>query len=432
MLELRGLLAVRGDGGPLVGPGAVAPDAEVDHGLDGEDVARLHDARGLVLRVVGDVRRRVEQLADAVAAVRAHDGAVRGLGDALDGAADVAVHGARPDQVRAGHEALERGLDQVVVLVRALADDERLVEVAVVAAVVDGDVDVDDVALLEGPQVGDAVADDLVHGRADGAGEVVVVERRRVASVLDGRLVGHAVDLRRRHAQADGAARGVEHLAADLADLADARDILRAVDADRAVPLLHLLARRLARLRVVRPRDGRRQPPQARRRVVLRVRPGPQVARVVRVAPEAVRRPLRLLGVEGRRDVDGRRPGLVALLVRAPVRLEAVLGAKIDDAEAAAVEARGLLLLELHALRAGHLRLRTTSGADVDGRGGLALRGRLGGVECRRRHATLSPVRRAPLTLLLLKRDDGAPLACVTCRPRRRRRSCSRRSTAGR
>lgn len=40
---------------------------------------------------------------------------------------------------------------------------------------------VEDVALLQRPSVRDAVADDLVDGRAAGLGEVVVVERRRVA-----------------------------------------------------------------------------------------------------------------------------------------------------------------------------------------------------------------------------------------------------------
>lgn len=40
---------------------------------------------------------------------------------------------------------------------------------------------VEDVAVLQRPSVRDAVADDLVDGRAAGLGEVVVVERRRVA-----------------------------------------------------------------------------------------------------------------------------------------------------------------------------------------------------------------------------------------------------------
>ena len=43
------------------------------------------------------------------------------------------------------------------------------------AAVVEGDVDVEDVAVDEDAVVGDAVADDFVEGGADGFGEVAVV-----------------------------------------------------------------------------------------------------------------------------------------------------------------------------------------------------------------------------------------------------------------
>ena len=43
------------------------------------------------------------------------------------------------------------------------------------AVVVEGYVDVEDVAVLQGSVVGDAVADDFVDGGADGFGEEVVV-----------------------------------------------------------------------------------------------------------------------------------------------------------------------------------------------------------------------------------------------------------------
>ena len=59
----------------------------------------------------------------------------------------------------------------------------------------DGDVEVDDVAVLQRPGVGDAVADDLVDRRADALGEAVVVERARVGAALDGEVVDEDVDL---------------------------------------------------------------------------------------------------------------------------------------------------------------------------------------------------------------------------------------------
>ena len=50
------------------------------------------------------------------------------------------------------------------------------VEVAVESAVVKGDVEVDDVAVKKDAAIRDAVADDLIDGRADGFGKVDVVK----------------------------------------------------------------------------------------------------------------------------------------------------------------------------------------------------------------------------------------------------------------
>jgi hypothetical protein len=56
-------------------------------------MSRLHRALGLVLGVVRHVRRGVEELPDAVAAVGRDDGALGGLGDHVDGLADIPVRG---------------------------------------------------------------------------------------------------------------------------------------------------------------------------------------------------------------------------------------------------------------------------------------------------------------------------------------------------
>lgn len=61
-------------------------------------------------------------------------------------------------------EALSGGVDELAALLVHVAHEVGLVEVRVVAVKVDADVDVDNIAVLEGPEVGNAVADDLVHG----------------------------------------------------------------------------------------------------------------------------------------------------------------------------------------------------------------------------------------------------------------------------
>ena len=79
--------------------------------------------------------------------------------------------------------------------------------------------DVDDIAVLKLAEVGDAVADDFVHGGADRLGEVEIMEGRRVRAVLDGELVHHAIDLICRHAGPDDTRRRVQNLAAELVHL---------------------------------------------------------------------------------------------------------------------------------------------------------------------------------------------------------------------
>ena len=182
MLELRSLATIGSHTRPVVGPGLVLVCAESNHGLDGEAHAGLCLADCLVLGVMGHVGRAVEALVDAVAAVGLDDAAVVALGDLLDRVAVVAEERAGLDKLDRLGEAVARGLDDahgVRVLV-GFADVVGLVQVAVEAAVVEGDVDVEDVAVLKGALVGDAVADYFVGRGADGLGEVAVVEWRGV------------------------------------------------------------------------------------------------------------------------------------------------------------------------------------------------------------------------------------------------------------
>ena len=69
MFELGGPLPVACRGSPLVSPGEVLPRALVDHGLDREDVALLHEADCLILSVVWHLGSLMEDSSDAVASV---------------------------------------------------------------------------------------------------------------------------------------------------------------------------------------------------------------------------------------------------------------------------------------------------------------------------------------------------------------------------
>lgn len=69
MLKLGGALAVSSDSSPVVRPSDILVHSCVDHGFDGEDVADLHEACGLVASVVRDVRSAMEEVADSMPTV---------------------------------------------------------------------------------------------------------------------------------------------------------------------------------------------------------------------------------------------------------------------------------------------------------------------------------------------------------------------------
>ena len=83
----------------------------------------------------------MEQLADAVAAVFAHDREAAVLDIGLDGVADVAEALVRLAGSEAFFEALAGGVEQALGLRRYLVGAHRDVHVAVVAVLFDGDID---------------------------------------------------------------------------------------------------------------------------------------------------------------------------------------------------------------------------------------------------------------------------------------------------
>eukprot|EP00232_Nephroselmis_pyriformis_P007739 CAMPEP_0182884724 /NCGR_PEP_ID=MMETSP0034_2-20130328/19169_1 /TAXON_ID=156128 /ORGANISM="Nephroselmis pyriformis, Strain CCMP717" /LENGTH=320 /DNA_ID=CAMNT_0025017943 /DNA_START=410 /DNA_END=1370 /DNA_ORIENTATION=+ len=156
----------------------------------------------------------MEELPNAVPAVALNHAQPRVLGHLADGLPDVAEPHARAAHFDALLQALVGAFNQVLGVVIHLPHHEGLVEVRVVAADHQRDVNVHDVPLLEGPLVGDTMADDLVHARAARLGEVVVIEGGGVRPRRHRRLVHHAVDLIRGHAGLDVGVGEVEHLAA--------------------------------------------------------------------------------------------------------------------------------------------------------------------------------------------------------------------------
>ena len=105
----------------------------------------------------------MEGQADPVPGEVAHHAVAETAGVLLDDQAHRVQRAARGDGLDAAHHRLFRALDQEPRLLVHLTGEERRVGVAVHAADVGRDVDVDDVAVLDHGVVRDAVADDLVQ-----------------------------------------------------------------------------------------------------------------------------------------------------------------------------------------------------------------------------------------------------------------------------
>ena len=136
-------------------------------------------------------------LADAVAAVLAHHRETGRFGMLLDRMTDIAQGGARAHRLDTAHHRFVRGVDQPLGQHRRRASDIHTAGVAVPTVLDHGDVEVDDVAVLEHlPFVRDAMTDHMVDRGAQGLRKAVVADVgwNRLLHV-DDVLVGEPVEL---------------------------------------------------------------------------------------------------------------------------------------------------------------------------------------------------------------------------------------------
>ncbi len=138
---------------------------------------------------------------------------------------------ARPDLADAQPHRIEGDFAQALGLDRRGADIEHAAAVAVEAVLDDRDVDVDDVAGLEGLLTGNAVAHDVVDGGAQRRGVGTVARRR----VIEGRrnhllhvdlmIVRDAVELARGDTRAHVRRQKIEQLRCEASGDAHLRDL---------------------------------------------------------------------------------------------------------------------------------------------------------------------------------------------------------------
>lgn len=151
MLELGGKGTIGRGTSPVIGPCAVSMRSNVDHRFNGKAHAWLGGANSLVLRVVRNIWGGVEELVDTVAAVSLDDTAIAGLGVLLNHSSGVAEEHARLHQLNGLVQTFARSLHhahRVRVRNSFVSDIVSLVDITVESLVVEGDIDIDDVAVL--------------------------------------------------------------------------------------------------------------------------------------------------------------------------------------------------------------------------------------------------------------------------------------------
>lgn len=218
LLELGGSLSVSGNSGPVIWPLVVVESTGVDHWFNGERVSGLHDSGSIVFGIMRDVRRRVEQPMNSVSTVTLDYRETVEIRVLLDDVADFAEFHARFHNGDGLLKTLPGDLDQLSRLfVDFVTDEERLVEVSMESAVVDGDVDIAQISILQLPHVWNSVTNDLIHRGATALRELVVSEWTRIAISLDRRLMNDAIQLVGGNPWLTGTRRLVQTLSAEFA-----------------------------------------------------------------------------------------------------------------------------------------------------------------------------------------------------------------------
>lgn len=183
MLKLCGPFAVSSDTRPIVGPGLVPMGTQTYHWLNRETHPRFRRPNSLVLAIVRNIRGAVEQLIDSMSTVRCYHTAILGLCKLFNHITGISEEHARFHNLDCLVETLPRRLhhsDGVEIRFRFVSDVVGLVQISVKSPMIEGDVDIENIAVLKLPLVRNAMANDLVDRRAHGLWESNVVQRGRV------------------------------------------------------------------------------------------------------------------------------------------------------------------------------------------------------------------------------------------------------------
>ena len=176
----------------------------------------------------------VEGAADAVATEIAHHAVAVAFHIALNRPTDIAQRVARFHGGDATHQRFMGDIDQVAAFGAWRAGAIHPAGVAMPAIEDDGDIDVEDIAILQHAIARNAVTDDMVDRDAGGFRIAAIIQRCRHRTMGDDVVVANRVEILRRHARTDMGADHIQRFSRQAACRAHSGEILRLVKHDLA------------------------------------------------------------------------------------------------------------------------------------------------------------------------------------------------------
>ena len=157
----------------------------------------------------------MENATDAMACVGANNGVAAWLDRVCNDVADLSVHLVGAAVLDRLHQAFVSLLDEVDARLGHIAQEVGLIQVSVEAIVVGSHVQIDNISILQRSRVWNAVADDLIDGRAAAPWEVIIVPRRRIRTLTDDVVMHYFVNFFCCHSNFNGSMSSIECFSGD-------------------------------------------------------------------------------------------------------------------------------------------------------------------------------------------------------------------------
>ena len=186
-----------------------------------------------------DGRSIVKHPANSVAAEHPDHGVPFDFCTVLNRVPDVAECGSWTNRPNPCPHGIKCRVSQDASLQRRLSDPEHPAGVSMPTVENHGDIEIQDIAALETGAVRNAVADDMIDGRAHGLGKALVVQRRRDRPVVHDEVVAQLVQLFGGHPRPDLRRDEVKHLCSEPAGPPHRGKRLGIVNADVSMQIVH-------------------------------------------------------------------------------------------------------------------------------------------------------------------------------------------------